>query len=450
VTGINREARRLPRLGVEWPIALLAPYAARMAKRERARRSGQRANPWEPRFPLTVFLVHWIIIQGAAWLALRVGTPTGESPPYGRMPAPMEGWAGIIVAPFRQWDGLWYTLIAQTGYVGGTQSAKAAFWPLYPWLMRLVHQATGLALETAGYLISNIAFAGALILLWRLIRLDFTDDVARRTLWAMALFPTAFFFQAVYTESLFLLLAVGALLAARLGNWWTAGIVGIFAALTRSYGLLLGLPFLFLLWDQYGSDVKRWWPSVVPASFPALGPALFGWHLQQVQGNWRAFIDVQGQWNRYQAMPWETMRCAVQSCFFLGGEPDGVRWDWLGQALTNPAVVPEPWWRVSVANSDVLELLVTVLFLALAAIGLKLLPPWQSAFAIPALVIPLFSPSQVHALMSIPRFILPLFPLFIVLALVVRPSGLARLALVASVVLLVLFTIQFAQWYWVS
>jgi hypothetical protein len=37
-----------------------------------------------------------------------------------------------------------------------------------------------------------------------------------------------------------------------------------------------------------------------------------------------------------------------------------------------------------------------------------------------------------------------------VLALVVRPRGLARLALVASVVLLVLFTIQFAQWYWVS
>ena len=435
---------------MEWPPAAFAPYADRMAKSKRARRAGQYEQGWEVRFPLTVFLVHWAIIQGAAWLALRLGTFNGASPPYGREPLPMGGWQGVIVEPFRQWDGLWYRLIAETGYVGGTQSAKAAFWPLYPWMMRAGSQITGLPYETVGYLISNIAFAGALIVLWRLIRLDFDDEIARRALWAMALFPTAIFFQAVYTESLFLLLAAGALLAARSGRWWVAGVVGVLAALTRSYGMLLGLPFLFLLWDQYGSDIKRWWPSVVPAALPALGPVIFGWHLSRVQGNALAFVDVQAQWNRYSAMPWETMRCAVQSCFFLGGEPDGARWDWLQQALTSPEVVTEPWWRISVANSDILELVCMVLFIVLAIIGLKMLPPWQSAYAIPALVIPLFSPSEVHALMSIPRFILPLFPLFIVLAMVIRPGPIARIATFVSVLLLVLFTIQFAQWYWVS
>ncbi|MGI9252335.1 MAG: mannosyltransferase family protein, partial [Thermomicrobiales bacterium] len=336
-----------------WPGEAVAPYAARMAKRRSARQSGQSGNehPWEVRFPLTVFLVHWIIIQGAAWLSLRYGTVNGESPPYGRMPGPMGGLAGTIVEPFRQWDGLWYKLIAETGYIGGTQSAKAAFWPLYPWLMRSLSQITGIQLETAGYIISNVAFAAALVILWRLLRLDFDDETSGRALWALALFPTAFFFQAVYTESLFLVLAAGALLAARMGRWWVAGAVGALSALTRSYGVLLGLPFLFLLWDEFGSDVKRWWPSVVPATLPALGPAIFGWHLHRVQGNALAFVDVQAQWNRYSAMPWQTLRCAVESCFFLGGEPDGVRWDWLHQVIQTPQVVSDPTWRMSAANS---------------------------------------------------------------------------------------------------
>lgn len=422
-----------------------------MAKGKSTRRGGQDpANPWELRFPLTVFLVHWAIIQGAAWLSLRVGTANAGSPPYGRMPAPMGGLAGVVVEPFRQWDGLWYTLIAETGYVGGTQSAKAAFWPFYPWLMRSVSAVTGLPLETSGYLISNLAFAAALVVLWRLIRLDFDDESARRALWAIALFPTAFFFQAVYTESLFLLLAAGALCAARLGRWWVAGAIGALAALTRSYGVLLCLPFLFLLWDEFGSDVKRWWPSAVPAALPALGPLVFGWHLQRVQGNALAFVDVQAQWNRYSAMPWQTLRCAFESCFALGGEPDGARLDWLRQFFASPGAIADPGWRMSAANSDVLELVCTLLFIALALWGLRVLPAWQSAYAIPALVIPLFSPSQVHALMSMPRFILPLFPLFIVLGMVVPPGWPTRLSLAVGTTLLVLFTLQFAQWYWVS
>ena len=40
--------------------------------------------------------------------------------------------------------------------------------------------------------------------------------------------------------------------------------------------------------------------------------------------------------------------------------------------------------------------------------------------------------------------------LFVVLALVLRPSWLAKAVMAASAVLLVLLTVQFAQWYWVS
>lgn len=403
-------------------------------------------------FPLAVFGLHWLVIQLAASLAFLYGTPNRTlSPPYGTMPPPLTGAARVLVAPLRQWDGLWYKLIAEQGYGDPDQIARAAFWPLYPWLMRLGSAVTGWSSDVVGYLISNVAFAVALVLLYRLVSLDFDRTVARRTLIALAFFPTAFFFQAVYTESLFLMLVVGALLAARLEHWWLAGIVGALAALTRSYGVLLGLPFAVLLVQQYRLEVRRWFPAVGFAALPLLGPAIFGWHLNQVQGNWRAWADVQLQWNRYRATPWETLRCAFSGCYDFGSS-DGAEWDWLRWLGENPTwdTATSYEFRLAAADSDTLELVATLLFLALAVIGLRKLPLYQSAFLIPGLLIPLYQPSQVHALMSMPRFGLTLFPLFVVLALLVRTRWTAVPALAVSTLLLILLTTQFALWYWVS
>jgi hypothetical protein len=173
-------------------------------------------------YPLLVFAVHWLIVQLAATIAYRIGVPNAHSAPYGQLPPPLDGLANLIVEPLRHWDGLWYALIATEGYGGTTETARAAFWPLFPWLMDLGNQLTGWPVEVIGYLLSNVAFAVALILLYRLVNIDFDREVARRTLWAVALFPTALFFTAVYTESLFLVLVVGALLAARQGHWLAA------------------------------------------------------------------------------------------------------------------------------------------------------------------------------------------------------------------------------------
>jgi hypothetical protein len=280
----------------------------------------------------------------------------------------------------------------------------------------------------------------------------------------VALFPTSLFFSAVYTESLFLMLAVGALLAARRGNWWIAGIVGALAALTRSYGVLLLIPFAVLFLQQYGFAIRRWFPNAIPAALPALGPAIFGWRLNQVRGNWRLFIDVQNQWNRTSANPVKTFDCAVNGCQIWltqygkrslrtidtrSGQTD---WSWIGDALHHPhwSYITSQAFRLKVANSDSLELVSTILFLVLAVLGLKLLPLYQSAYLIPGLVIPLFSPSTVHVLMSMPRFGLTLFPIFVVIALLVKDRRLGIPLALASTCLLVLFTIQFAQWYWVS
>jgi hypothetical protein len=66
------------------------------------------------------------------------------------------------------------------------------------------------------------------------------------------------------------------------------------------------------------------------------------------------------------------------------------------------------------------------------------------------MIIPLLQPSEVHALMSMPRFVVVLFPLFVVLARLVQPIWIRIPWYVVSVTLLVLLTAQFALWYWVS
>jgi hypothetical protein len=176
------------------------------------------------------------------------------------------------------------------------------------------------------------------------------------------------------------------------------------------------------------------------------------------------FIDVQNQWNRTSANPIKTFDCAVNGCQIWltqygkrslktidtrSGQTD---WSWIGDALHHPhwSYITGQAFRLKVANSDTLELVSTILFLVLAVLGFKLLPLYQSAYLIPGLVIPLFSPSTVHVLMSMPRFGLTLFPIFVVIALLVKDRRVGIPLALASTCLLVLFTIQFAQWYWVS
>jgi hypothetical protein len=430
------------------------------------------------RFPLLVWVIHWLIVQIPATLAYHYGVSradqgfyifrnqeiTGgssfayESSPQW-LPTQLDGLAHWLVEPMRLWDGSWYRLVAIFGYEPG-KSANAAFFPLYPKLMQWGHELTGVSVETAGYVISNIAFMGGLILLYRLVSLDFNESIARRTLWALALFPAAFFFNAVYTESLFLLLAVGTLYAARRGEWLIAGIVGLFAALTRSAGVMLLAPMAVLFLQQYGWNPRRWFPNAIPAALPALGPVIFGWILTRSDMKFFDWVDQQWQWNRFSAMPWKTFDCTLNGCtadvraFGSTSEKyvNPIDWGWIGDIFRDPT-----WshftsfeWRDRMARGDVLELIVTVTAFVLVLIGLRKVPFYYTAFVVPPLLVPLFSPSQVHPLMSMPRFVLPLFPLFVVVALLVTNRRVGIGLAVASSIGLVLLTIQFSTWYWVA
>jgi hypothetical protein len=170
--------------------------------------------------------------------------------------------------------------------------------------------------------------------------------------------------------------------------------------------------------------------------------------------------DVQEQWNRFSAKPWETLRWGFSSSpegrairQTEHSHYDGAYWGWLRDLIDNPAwsTIVSSGWRRDVAESDTLELVCTLLFIGLALIGLWKLPLYMSVYLLPGLIVPLFQPSSVHVLMSMPRFGLTLFPLFVVIGILLAGrSWLSRPLALLSTALLILLTIQFSTWYWVS
>ena len=288
------------------------------------------------------------------------------------------GWHNLFVATERQ-DALWFLKIATSGYspVGGS----AAFFPLYPLAVRIVAWLPGIGPLGAALLISNAAFYGALVLLHGLTRLEFSDETARTSVLFLAIFPTAFFFLAPYTEAPFLLLSVAAFWFARRDRWVAAAVVGALAALTRSVGILL-VPALMveaiMQWRQLGRPLA---PRLTAALNVADGPLLYllYWNLKYHDA-W-APLHAQGGWGRRWTFPTTTLWHALTSANRFGSY-------WLVDALV-----------------------VGIVVVAVVA-GVRMLRPSYLTYAGLSLLLPLTDPFPPRPLMSMPRFVVVIFPAF--------------------------------------
>src|SRR5215213_1859468 len=83
------------------------------------------------RVPLTVFLLSraYIFLLGAIAMEIDKALPPVAALGY-YMPQ-MPGLAHYLLQPWRNWDGHWFSLIAQAGYF---ERPTTAFFPLYPLL----------------------------------------------------------------------------------------------------------------------------------------------------------------------------------------------------------------------------------------------------------------------------------------------------------------------------
>jgi hypothetical protein len=270
--------------------------------------------------------------------------------------------------------------------------------------------------------------------------------------------PMAFFFSAVYSESLYLALSVGVFWCARQGRWVWVGVLGALAAATRSTGLVLALPALMLylygprqdrpadftararsLWPRYRPRGDILWLALLPA-----GLAVYLGYLALAGGDALSPFHVQQVWGRHFAGPYLGAWDGIKAGF------DGLRQ--LVSLQRHPVYFAIAAGDPFVTAGHNLLLLAFLAAAVVATVGvLRLLPLAYGAYVIAALALPLSYPVRAQPLMSLPRFLVVLFPLAMWLAawLAVRPRA-QRPALVASAALMALFAAQFATWHWVA
>ena len=413
---------------------------------ERARGILTREAVW---VPLTVFLLSRVYVFLLGALAMQIDLALPPVAALQQLMPELSGAAHYLLQPWRNWDGHWYWLAVREGY--GYHTAVTAFFPLYPMLLYAGDWLLDGRIELAGVLISNAALLGALFLLYQLIATDFPRPVVRRALLYLALFPTAYYFSAVYSESLFLLLSVGCLLAARRDRWWIAGALGFLAALTRSHGILLTLPLAIMFLQQQGWHPLRWRSNPMAI---ALVPAGLMSYLVYLRSIWDdPFVTLQAQkgWDRYSANPIQALQAgwdAVNGCAVRDWNA-GVDFCWAEQTPT-VGTMRSFLWRWALSESNLIELVSTIFLIVVAILAFRFLPLAYSAYFAAGIILPLWSPSAVHPLMSMHRFALALFPVFIMLALIGkwRPAHVAWM--IISTILLAFLTIQFASWLWVA
>ena len=201
------------------------------------------------------------------------------------------------VEQHHHWDSYWYLDIAQHGYryEGPSHISNIAFFPLYPALIRAV-SALGVAPALAGWLISAVALLLALFQLQALVREHHPELDPRQAQVFLLLFPTAFFLNAVYTESLFLLLSLLCFRQMLAGRFALAGAIGVAAACTRVTGLLLVVPLALEYYRRHGFTWR--WRELPFVFLPALGTAGFFAYHGLAFGDVTAWLKVEAAWGR--------------------------------------------------------------------------------------------------------------------------------------------------------
>lgn len=316
---------------------------------------------------------------------------------------------------WNRWDAVHYLSLAENGYVAeGEGRFSIVFYPLYPWSVRVFSLFTG-SYFAAALVVSGAASLGAALLLRRLAEVDHPAAVARQAVWFFLIFPTSYFLHIGYTESLFLVLVLGSLLAARTNYWAVAGLLGALACLTRVNGLMLGPTLLMEAWLQYRADRRidrRWlWMAAVPLGF--IGYLALNYH---VTGNPFAFSPIMKEhWFKTFTPPWV-----------------GIYDVWLRTPGIN-------------LTEGLMELVFIVLgFIGIVWCWLRLSPTYGVWMTLNWLLI-----NSTSFVVSVPRYSLTLFPLFILFARLGHKRPIAGLLLsVISLFLLALYAMKFAYGTW--
>lgn len=293
------------------------------------------------------------------------------------------GWANF--------DGEHYLSIAIYGY----KDLQQAFFPAYPYLVRLLSQSTDLVLNIwSGLIISNTLFLGSLFMFWKIVRLDYSTKIAKLAIISLLVFPTSFYFGAVYTESLFLFSSLLTYYLYRKNKYLLSGLVGILMTLTRVYGIFV--LFVILI------DVLKNKPSIieiVKQKIYWLGLSILG-PLTYMCFCWKNYNDPFAFYN-------------LQT---LVGEQRSKYLILLPQVFYRYIVKIIPnldWSNFPIVFTTILELSIAILLLIILILSFRKIR-WDYWIYI---VLGYVLPSLTGSFSSLPRYVAVLFPVFVILSL---------------------------------
>jgi hypothetical protein len=382
---------------------------------------------------LTTRLAVWIAVVGAFLVFDAFGSVHWTDPNRIRE-------LGYALETLARWDAGWFLDIARHGYSAGQNSP--AFFPFYPAIVGVVGRIFAGHYLLAGVVVSLAAGAVAFRLLDRLGTLKVGAQASRRALLYLALFPMSIFLGVPYSESLYLMLAVGAFLYAESGQLPLAGAFAGCAMLTRTAGIALLMGLVILCWQrrrERGAHVGL----ALALALAALYPLFLWWK----RGSPVAFLDAQRGWDRYWTWwgPLEGigrgLNAGFQGVRQLVAGPDAAERFWAWSTDTTPA---------RAAALSLVFALTLLLLIGLSISAFRVLGPAYGVFCLASLLLPLTSPTHGWPLLSLPRFALGMFPVFLVLgALRVSPRTHAYL-LAASTLLLGIVVCQWATFRFVS
>jgi hypothetical protein len=413
-------------------IRTAVPYASWLTRRIGAGKAWARAararlearSAWAPSAldALAAVLSVHVLTKGTSFLANLLFGPARPRP----FPMPFE--SARFAETFAAWDSGWYFDIAQRGYYwseGGQSSL--AFFPLYPLAMRALAWPFGggeRALWVSGIALAYVCLLLGLTVLHRLTETRFGGrEAARRTVLYLAVFPFAYFFTQVYTESLFLLTSVSAVAAAFSSRWGWAGAFGALTALTRPNGILIGVPLglIALAGRPRPAELAR---RAAALSLVPLGFAGFCAFAYRLSGDPLGWLRAQAQWGYSVGnQPWVELMRLID-----GLERDGL----YGYFFSDP-----------LAPYYFLHGVVAIAFVALAPGVFRRFGLALGAYVAVSLYVPLSG----NALEGIGRYATTLFPVFILLGNLVRSQRVHEALLVSSALVLSLLSALFATWH---
>ena len=390
-----------------------APAAERIRRHdEAARGKATRRRAWR-RFGLDQFEMRDAILPTVlVHVGLLVFAPIAVSifgSEGARAVGPLDIW--------NHWDGPHFLEVAARGYDPTGDPARAVLFPLYPVLIRL----GSFVLDPlrAAMAISFVASVAASVGLYRLVWPGSGRAIARNSVLAFCIFPTAYAFVAPYSQAPFVAFTLWAFVAARNDQWGRAGVLGMLAALTRLEGAFLlpalGIEYLVRRRGRIGLDSLR-------ILLVALGPLIFLGINAYAYGSPFFFLDQQKTTFHVQTVaPWD-MLGPLAHTVFAGGSG-------------------EYWVTVFLAPLVAFGLLAAVAAWSLLSRHSRLswaAVTWLNLVSLVTLSWPI----------SVPRYLLDAFPIFVAGGWLGRHKSVGGALATLSVLLLGAFTTLFALGHW--